>query len=1823
MNIQHSTERYIEMTKAKKKITINVCAIILALLLALVIFLSTGILNTPAFATQEIDTEQLHAVVSENFTSAAKNKRIGDYFTYAHNMDDRQFANRSTCIHRGRLTHDCVNTVCEFRGYILDAEILNYVPRVLFEQRTTNFVHVGERYSFVFTRTGRENNYDTFLIYFFRHSLTNNIRGQLVDKIEPLFYDEYNFNGENIYSSYFIQGYDGATRERFFEKRQVFLKDVGFQGILLNEHNLNHGAPNYNALHDRGAFFFGSYYEFNGTTFGSGFNFGVDLARFAIGQIGGASRVITLASTAWDIADLGIEWVQLQRGQTVSNANAIGRNFGMPNQATEAMAANRGQLPRLITSHLGTVDDNALLFGIGAHVQTTFHYTFAEDHNRWNSVFSGELSLNIAIRDSSISRSVTSVMEGEVLSNSYRRRLNNDETLVFGREEENTIKDIRVLFDGNHRVQFQAHIAGKYTFTTLGNVETIFATNDSRARFFSANDSVNQIMEVELGGHEIFTFAVGGRKFTEEQMQFKLHAEFTPDIIEVEKLEEILLLPSQYKAFVFHVESPTFFVYNISALTSFNYTFHIARENTLTGRIETFTRNTSTSNVFKTQYAGRYFFHFANYGNSVINLNFEINLPDDTSTNYRSVVDAVFGASDMRPITRQQVYTFEADRTTSLRFTLHSNALISMSIYSEILVELSFRDTHSGTAEIVLPVIRGQKFYIVLNNRGSVADYYLDIAIASLLTSRLQFDRNTIFRRDNNTEAVFAFLTSDMPAIYTFTANNPHIDITTSNNNQHGIFMPNSVYYVYVTNITLASFELTVGFVHTTQTTDIIGPEGFAIVRFIPPYHGRWNAMLNGNLMWHDFMLNAYPNNQLLQNQPYFIRVEGAPGSSFNVEFSQEREQISQGAWLLLDEFSLFSFDIINSETSNTFEFVRGGLAWFTLYDFDLNPVRDANNNLLQRRYFINGHLLTLQLPQGTYLLRVSAPMHFSLNDNPQRAYTRLYGTRVVSTPDLTPRSLINPTATNLFVFDADRSATFVFGFSTIREHLTYYLTVTRTGQDGKRLTIFNGSFKNEETHEIHLDLVQGNRYEFEIHFTFGMTATVVNARLWLRELAIFQSLRLTDLSNNSIDIMTIGAVTQRIVVDRFYTFSTPTFTNGTLNSYANSIFSWSINANGLNFRTEGNGFYFLFDNLFRSQLQQGELGATIFLNIDGLSVRQFNVIIQLPVFNYRAAFVRETGIYSVSLLSSTGPLGHDNPNISIMLMIGRFGSDDGIPFETWSATEDFTFYRYFGINPYITNTIVVAFVGHSQRNGNSRHTITMDLSATPTNLGRHTIGGALSNHSRILIDAETATNNQIVTIDRANIRAVFVVGATHAVHQNLTININNNISHLFVRDLVIENNFAGFTANQFRNAIHSNVNNLTIHVTGTLNISGVSQVSGGMFNEGVNTGALIFAGDRNLSFAGATQGGVRPTIHITAAAGRNNPNAVSAGFTGGRGQDGFDAVRCATLTIRAQIDVTLIGGAGGNGGRGGNGQTSNPSAGQSIAGGAGGTGGAGGSGGVALRASLDRSAQPNIWLTGGDGGDGGMGGTGGDGRVGEREGTAERAGANGGRGGNGGAGGVAGLSRTGGANLLLFGNNNITSRLGTSGTGGTGGTGGRGSNGVVYNNAVGSIRIAYRSGIGGRGGDGGHADISSGRGGDGGVGGMGGHGLTGFTFIAWGAVNPSEGGRGGDGGNGRWGGTGGRGGQGGDGFHGSHAQEGGRQGSDGGHGARGGHGGNGGNVPYGAGASAAGVGGFGGLGGWGGNPGTSIWSWVSYAGGNNGPDGGGGERGRNMSSVG
>lgn len=459
----------------------------------------------------------------------------------------------------------------KFEEKIYDEWIMKIVPSKLFEYELQDCFYMGKEYGFFFDY---DKDTDTYFIYLMLHYFDDQtVSGHIVRKISPLYYEKYKYDRiENKVSLLFTEEEDAdgelesdedkkifITYSKYSDKKNVYLKNVAFNGNLYNANNYNIGEDDYIAEADNGGYFIGGSYKFKGVSTQSGkTDFYYDMFKIALGIFGGDK--IGMAMTIMDMLTVtanGLQDAESDFRKEITNENDY--SFYVTDIERDKQIQKYNHLLKDYLSVLNTPDNNdGVLFGIknDSYIQSTFYYNFANQDNKENTGFVGRIKMDIVEENGNIVGSTVSPIASNLESNDYKSNIydKRKETI-----EEDKLIDIYNLVEGTCQLKFIAPENGLYTFESFGNIKNIF---NSGKGVTEDKDGVNQKLIVELKKGEEFIFIT--QNISDKNGIYQIKVEFTPEEIVLGETKTLNIKAGETEYFAFYNEDGIGFNYSIS-----------------------------------------------------------------------------------------------------------------------------------------------------------------------------------------------------------------------------------------------------------------------------------------------------------------------------------------------------------------------------------------------------------------------------------------------------------------------------------------------------------------------------------------------------------------------------------------------------------------------------------------------------------------------------------------------------------------------------------------------------------------------------------------------------------------------------------------------------------------------------------------------------------------------------------------------------------------------------------------------------------------------------------------------------------------------------------------------------------------------------------------------------------------------------------------------------------------------------------------------------------------------------------------------------------
>lgn len=1544
---------------------------------------------------------------------------------------------------------------------IIDEWILNIVPIQLFEQKVRDYLYIGEKYGFYIDYNRMDK---SFLIYLMLHEFDiESVSGHIIRRIAPLYYEKYVFDSENKTVSLTLDGDVTEQGERKYYKysanKNVYIKNVAFNATLFNTDGYNDSEPEYDIRKDKGGYFIGGSYKFNGVSTQSGkADFVFDMFLTVIGFIGNIGDLISIVEAIPSINDL-YNGAQSDFRDVITNDNDY--SFYMTEIEREKQYEKYGHLLKDYLSLLNTPNTKAgVLFGInrGSYVQSSMYYKYANEDDKGNTSYAGRVKIDIVEENDILIGSTVSPIATDIESNIYREEIY-DQNIVNVDEDKEV--DIYAISGRSRELNFIAPETGKFRFETYGDINNEFISTFGEVR--SKDNGVNEILEIDLKKGELFKFKI--KNTSDRHGVFKIKAQLLPPQIELGETKTLKLAPDEYAYIVYDNINGEGFQYKLNAAG--NYTVSIAagiRSNVI--QLNTF--EYKKENAIASAVKQKYFIKIHNNGSN--DLEVDISLTPYEVISIGQACDLELGFSALYRVEPSDVYCV-------VDFEAVADVPITMSLLDDKFVTITDADAKTNI-KLSRIAEEGKVYYLLLEN-GNIDNAQTTLSINYNMPS-LVLGENTIADRKYDS-SIYKFSLSSDALIYLEAIEGLDISISDADRNaliaKDGYYsISQEVLYYVVVRGQAESFSIDISIDHTDSLSGIIGDDGYKYIRYQPLKTDFYEISGISDFEWFDALLRPYFG-RLNEENVYYLKIKGDSNSSYNIQIERECIHIlPRSNYDLLG--GLYSFEI---EESGVYAFnttkANGIMAYYRL--------TDVQNNALAERIEIGGRY-NIHLDAGKYYLEIDTIDSVGMLIN--KVNSDEIALNNILTEGEEQYYEFSVGTDNTYVFTATSSGEYYLKIAYASTSLSFDIIVTDTElnnisvEELRLQPFFNDNLSKR--YGIKMDLVQGKTYYINIFYSHANSSSM-SAGILISTPDIISDVYLYA-ADYCDEIMLIrdgikdGVLT--VAMGRHYTIVTPGVRN----------VRWIASGNTEGIITfEGDGLTVEFN-----ATNEGILVDLLFVD-DSDKILTATFEIRFPYYAI-SEFDESNWIYSARLTDRYGNNDSSEGIIEMMnLMSGNtvFYNLPGAQAEIFPLIKDDTSFLRDNIS------------FESEVNVRYGENFTYAVRAIPIEINSHrflleTAGSEITVGEHIVIDMQNTTTSKVWIRFSEAVNTVFLLGNKNRTLQDIEFTFDNrNGANIYMLNYNVYLN-SGIAL------WLPSVKITKLYFAGENNITGntgqylVKSEKIELFGDGVLN---ILGGDGKNGSDGTYQGSDGAVV------GENGGNG-SSGDSGGNGTGGL---YCTSISKTGSGIINLRGGNGGNGGNGRNGglghgifKFENPS---DKTGGRGGDGGSGGSGGTYGKGcSVSVSSIPGINTSngisgcGGDGGDGGDGGIGGFSLVTSNIGVSKTS--QGGRGGNGGNAGSCG-----------GGEHNCRKPRG-----GDGGSGGRGGDGNTVTNTANSGYIpdhyysdASDGGNGGNGGSG-YFGGNGGNGGDGGQGARGGNASL-FSF----GEDGHKGGNGGNGGQG------------------------------------------------------------------------------------------------------
>lgn len=1586
----------------------------------------------------------------------------------------------------------------------VDNWILNIVPKELFVNKVRDYFYIGESYGFYFNYN---NQTDKYFVYLMLHKYENEIKGHVVRRIEPLYYESYVFDEVRGVATlpYYVEErqYDINKPEtytvRYYYKysmyHKVFLKNVAFNGFLYNLNHYNQGEEKYNAQEDNGGFFIGGSYIFNGVSMQSGKNdFLADMFFIALGCLGSKKidAALTLKDSYIAIKDFYKDFKNDFRDQ-ISNDKFI-YNFKVIESYREAQIEKYNNLLKSYVSALYTPNDkNGVMFGINnnSYIETDFLYNINLSENLSNTGFVGKIKIDI-VEEVGIIAPEIRVIAQDVESKDYKTDLKDSRNIILSDEE---IADVYTFAGKTCPMEFTAPTNGVVTFETIGEIKNKFEAEFGEIK--DKEDNLNQTLSVELEKGQVYEFK--SRNLSSKKGIYQIKVEFIPSEILLGESKTFTLMPGESEYYTFNNPEGKGFNYSLSSKG--NYTVNVLYSNKTNVVQSVSMQNKKASAIAKCE-KGRYFIQIINNSDSNVELQFSI----------LSISFIDIGQSNDLEIGHKALYEIKQVRENSrmnFELTLPENMQLTLLDGNFDIVE---KDSIISNFEFNAILEKNKSYYIYIENdnesekKTAVKITYQPYELTFGNNRRLTYGYDAMtYELSLATDTSISLSAKDGVSLSVFDSNWSQFEACEG---KYYIVAQKS-YYIAASGMS-DILELDITHESTDEYNGTIGGDGFIFINFIPDSSDRYDVFGVSKYEWYD--RNLVASQMLNAGDLYYLKIYGESNAPYNITIEKRINYLRLLSERVLKS-GMYCIEVDEDATYVISTTVRNDdIAWYNLLDSQKNIICSNQEA---------GGKFGIQLKEGKNYIEIYTDTNIGI-----LVYkSGEEGIKSNNALELDSIEIVELLSNNdnTYIIDAKYRGDYTLQISYVVGAITFDVNVL---DDSLNIVEFQKEIEYDtvvEIYKVKMHLEKGKHY-VTIGYTQTNTSTV-QARLSLSWDYTIEKVYLTS-TDISKDIVLMQVENGKEIVNQVSISMGRTYILHIFDNFKNEIrVIWELvlPSNDLIVNKIGTSFYIETNPAYESSVIRIKIK-------DFFQTYDLKMSIKLP-YSVQGTLDNVEGVYTTNLIDN-----FRNENYRLIAFIEKIEITVGVRsiIENGNICTYLDMYKkgldIFAGNASIKSAVYIRFY----ESGESYSLSISDKKITFCTLDNFN-SAALSHEAiDLFIDVRsTALSNTTYNIP-AKIKNLFLIGSSTKTLNNIRFNFDarEKLTIYLLNYNVIANRNVVLDFSQITNT--------------NVNLMEINRITGTSVDYLIKAKAIVFEGqDGSLQVIGSNgENGANGA--------KAGSNSYSAGENGGNGDDGLKgengtgALSCTSVANKGDCSILLQGGNGGNGGYGRNGGTGGHGRTNAVKGGAGGRGGDGGDGGYGGVGCPVSPTEGIIDIIkgkpgcGGDGGSGGYGGSGSDGVVcrinGEFEVVYSYSGGVGGNGGNagecgagdhacklpaGGAGGNGGYGGDGasyqegkdfkytGASAGGRGGNGGTGCIGgDGGHGGHGGTGAKGLNATLTSNGG----DGYRGGSGGNGGNGGNyyeVDGHGGAAGDGGYGGEGGEGGEKKSVFKGGAKGP------------------------------------------------------------------------------------------------------------------
>lgn len=768
---------------------------------------------------------------------------------------------------------------------ISDEWIMNIVPKELFDSKATDYLYIGKTYGFYFNYNSGT---DDYLIYILLHEDSDKISGQYYRKITPMYYEKYKYNSAsgtaslNYVTNAVAKSNAKSSTQKYYEKyssiKNVYLKDVNFTASLYNANNYNVGESRYEKTLDKGAYFYGNYYNFKGVSTQSGkLNFAEAIVKIALSYLPLGKNISV--GDAMAIADCingftdHISALKTDYRDTVTNEDINLYLQILDNSATSQIAKYGNLIKHAATIFETKNNSDGVLLGIdnNCYAKNTYLVNYRNDDNKWNTKFIGNVKMKIVEEDEGLIGSKIREIADVETADAYEYNFDKGERTVAEEDESLSIYNMQ---GSSHGIKFVAPSSDMYELRILSEIDCEISNSKNNTI------NINQYSIYLQAGEEI-VFSVSRINKIEGEFLINLVIAFMPEDINIGDSKEVVIQPGETKiygmnmgnkvgSFDFDIDSN----YNLGLKMAFNSRKEEVHDVNYSG--------TSIIGSYYANHRGKYYILIHN--NSVSTAKARIHLEDNVNVtlNEHASIDII----------EDKVVILSSALTRNVKLSILNTLPIYLNIYNDNDEPIAW--INDVNIKWVNFALEANRTYYIKFTHLSESHAIMEYVVEDNLT-KLRFGNNDLYKKYTND--TLRFETADIAAEYIISSNDVNITFMDEQLNKvdalNGIYdlKDNAIYYAYVDG-DMELYSINIDVVSTLETMGIFDDKA-VFIKFIPSESLLYKLSTSGvnQSSWYDNNLTPC-NNYLLVGNVYYLRILGDIRCEYIVEINKDLQKI-------------------------------------------------------------------------------------------------------------------------------------------------------------------------------------------------------------------------------------------------------------------------------------------------------------------------------------------------------------------------------------------------------------------------------------------------------------------------------------------------------------------------------------------------------------------------------------------------------------------------------------------------------------------------------------------------------------------------------------------------------------------------------------------------------------------------------------------------------------------------------------------------------------------------------------------------------------------